>query len=61
MHQKTVPCWALWRMESNHAEQGQAEGREERRGAYKRCSGKCGTLLRCKEMGRGHKDGLGCT
>lgn len=33
-HQKAGPCWALWRMERNHAEQGQAEGRKERRGAY---------------------------
>lgn len=57
MHQKAGPCRALWRMESNHAEQGQAEGRKER-GLQTVFWLVWDSAQQCKEMGLGHKDGL---
>lgn len=58
MHQKAGPCRALWRTESNHAEQGQAEGRKER-GLQTVFWLVWDSAQQCKEMGLGHKDGLG--
>lgn len=57
MHQKAGPCRALWRTESNHAEQGQAPGRKER-GLQTVFWLVWDSAQQCKEMGLGHKDGL---